>query len=104
MLATHYTLPDGDGDDPQIQLDTGAGPSEQLVTPPKYATAMIVSARTGNIYLSLDGNAATATNCIEIVAGAQPVLIPVRIREGEQLRAQGAVAQAKLQIVWLQDT
>jgi len=62
----------GDVADAQQQLATGA-----TLTLEPTCTAVILGARTQNMFVTFDDSAPSASNGLVIVAGAQPVYIPL---------------------------
>lgn len=91
------------GTSPHTQLSMGAGPSEQTLTLQKDCTAVMVSAKTANVFVTFDNTAAASTNGIEIVSGAQPVILPVgyMAHSAHVLRAQSAAANGILNVLQL---
>ena len=84
--------------DSHAQGNTGAGNAVTTLTAPAGANACLLSARTANCYAVWDGSTPAATNGLEIVAAAQPVLIPI----GNSIEFIGAAASAILNVVWLE--
>lgn len=54
-----------------------SGGVEQVVTLADNCNSVILAAETAAVFVSFDGTAATATNGIPIISGAQPVYIPL---------------------------
>lgn len=84
--------------DSHAQGNTGAGNSVTTLTAPAGANAVLLSARTANAYVVWDGSTPSATNGLEIIAGAQPVLIPI----GNTIKFIGAAVNTILNAVWLE--
>lgn len=87
-----FTLAGSDGtdyNDAHQQLNSGAGNTEQTLNLDKDCNAVLLSARTANAYVTFNDTAAAAGNGIEIIAGAQPVLIPLGFHAGPRVAATG---------------
>lgn len=91
-----YDLPQGGGT--HAQATTGAGNTVQTISPPQGdASACFVSVRTNNAYITVDGSTPSAANGLEIIAGAQPLFVPL----GREIKAIGAAANTIVNVLWL---
>lgn len=111
-LTTH-TLAGRDGadyNDAHQQLNTTGGNTEQTLTLDSDCTALLLSARTGNAYVTFNNTTASSSNGIEILAGAQPVYIPIGFHaaptgglptQGTVLRVIGSAASTILNVLQL---
>lgn len=88
------------------QYNAGGGPTEADVALEKDCVALMLSARTANVYVSfggaVGGNAAAGEG-IEIIAGAQPVFVPLGYDSSPEhtIQCQGAAINALLNILQL---
>lgn len=101
-----YYLAGGDGanqDDAQNQLTTGAGNTEQTLVLDVDCTALYLSARTANAYVTFNNTVAASTNGIEILSGAQPVFFPIgyQAHGAHTLRYIGQAANCVLNVLQL---
>lgn len=83
--------------DAHQQVATGT----QTALNPK-CTALILSARAQNMWVTFDGSVPSASNGITIIATAQPVYIPLGAHNGDgTIRAVEAAATGLLDILQL---
>lgn len=87
----------------QQQMNTTGGNTAQSITLNRDCAALILSARTGNAYVTFDDSTPSATNGLEIIAGAQPVtiLLGYFANTNHTLRCIGSVASTILNVVQL---
>lgn len=82
---------------PCLEANTGGGNTEQTIVLPAGTTAMLLSSKTASARITLDDTAATATNGIIVVAGAQPMFIPVGYPY--KVRFVGEAANSELNVL-----
>ena len=75
----------------------------QALTLSPDCVAVIVAATTGTAYCVWDGSTPSATNSLRIIAGQQPVFVPLGAHAGGggQLKMVGSVANTKLDLLQL---
>lgn len=100
-FQTHFLALRGGA--PHIQLNTGGGNTLQTQVLDETCSALLLSARTGNAYVTWDNTSASASNGLEIVAGANPVYIPLgyNAHSSHTLKMIGSAASTLLNIVQL---
>ena len=73
---------------------------QTLALDPRCA-ALLLSAKTANVFVTFDNSTPAATNGLEIVAGSQPVLVPLGYyaHVNHSLKIIGAAINAVLNVV-----
>ena len=91
------------GANAHTQLNSGGTNTVQTLTFENGCSAIMVSAKTANAFVTFDQSVPAATNGLEIVAGGQPVLIPLgfNAHNGHQLKMIGAAINAVLNVLQL---
>lgn len=69
-----------------------SAPNNQAIALPPNCTSMILAAETAAVFVTFDDTAASATNGLPIISGAQPVYIPLgkNAHSSGQIRAFSA--------------
>lgn len=80
-----------------LEANTGGGNAEQTINLPPGTTAFFLSAKTQSARVTLNDEAATATNGMVIIAGAQPLFVPVGYPY--KIRFIGEAANCELNVI-----
>ena len=91
------------GANAHTQLANGAGSAEQSLNLERECVAVILSIPTaspGDAFVTFNNTAAASTNGLNVIKGAQPVLIPLgwMAHSGRVLRYQGSAASSFLNV------
>jgi hypothetical protein len=91
----------------QTQISLDASSTVDDAATPDGATGCVLAARSQNVWVSFNGNDPSSTNGVTIIAGAQPVFLPViptlasDDTRNDLLAVSSVASTAKLDIIWV---